>query len=283
MPVPDDYRAESRRGWGARAEGWERHADAWRSATMPVSAWMIDALDPQPGQNLIELAAGTGDTGLLAAELVAPGGDVIISDFSPEMLAVARRRADALHVANVRFKQIDAETSIDVPAASLDGALCRWGYPLMADPENAMRETRRVVKPGARLALAAWAAPEENPWLTTPMRLLAERGVVSPPDPDAPGGFSAARPGLLAEQLVAAGFTEHHTERLDFAIPLASADDWFGALSDQSGRFADALARAADADVAALRAALAAAAERYPGPEGTLEIPAATWVAWAAA
>ena len=283
MPVPDDYRADSRKRWGAGAEGWERQADAWRTATMPVAAWMIDALDPQPGHALIELAAGTGDTGLLAAELVEPGGEVIISDFSPEMLAVARRRADDLHAANVRFKQIDAETSIDIPAAALDGALCRWGYPLMADPENALRETRRVLKPGARLSLAAWTAAEENPWSALPSAMLEARGLAPPVDPEAPGQFAAAHPGLLEEQLAAAGFSEHHVERLDFTIPYGSVEDWFDAQADQSGRFASALAQAADADVAAIREALAAAAERFPGPEGTLAVPAATWVAWAAA
>ncbi len=284
MSVPDDYRAESRKRWSARAEGWERHRDAWRTGTMPVAAWMIDALDPQPGHNLIELAAGTGDTGLLAAELVAPGGDVIISDFSAEMLAVARRRADELGVANVRFKQIDAETSIDVPAASLDGALCRWGFMLTADPENALRESRRVLRPGARLALAAWAAEEENPWIAVLDRAVAERGLSLPPAvPDAPGQFSAAPEGVIAAQLEAAGFTEPHVELLAFAMPYASVDDWFETEVDMSGRFSGALAQAGDEDVAAIHAALAAAAERYPGPEGTLAVPALTWVASAVA
>jgi ubiquinone/menaquinone biosynthesis C-methylase UbiE len=136
--LPDDFRAQSRKRWGEQADGWESTRDELRTATMPVSAWMIDALDPQPGQTLLELAAGTGDTGLLAAELIEPGGTLISSDFSPEMLQVAQRRAEELGVSNVRFKQIDADTSIDIEAGSIDGVLCRWGYMLMADPENAL-------------------------------------------------------------------------------------------------------------------------------------------------
>ncbi len=116
MALPDDFRSESRKRWGAQAEGWASQQEALRTRTMPVAAWMIDAIDPQPGQSLLELAAGTGDTGLLAAELIAPAGTLISSDFAPEMLQAAQRRAEELGITNVRFKQIDADTSIDLEA-----------------------------------------------------------------------------------------------------------------------------------------------------------------------
>ena len=284
VALPDDFRAESRKRWGDQAAGWEARRDLLRTATMPVSAWMIDAIDPQPGHTVLELAAGTGDTGLLAAELIEPGGTLICSDFSPEMLATAQRRAEELGVRNVRFKQIDAETSIDVEAASLDGVLCRWGYMLMADPESALRETRRVLKPGARVALAAWAGPDDNPWSVLPNRELTERGVGEQGDPDSPNQFTWARGGLVAEHLEAAGFTEHHVESLDFTIDYRSAADWW---DSQSGPL-DALRRRAapggEEDVAAVRAAVGPARRALRAAEdGTLRIPARTWVAWAAA
>jgi SAM-dependent methyltransferase len=283
VAVPDDYREESRKRWGDQAAGWEAQRDLVRTATMPVSAWMIDAIDPQPGQTVLELAAGTGDTGLLAAELIEPGGTLICSDFSPEMLAAARRRAEELGIENVRFKQIDAETSIDVEAASIDGVLCRWGYMLMADPETALRQTRRVLKPGARLALAAWSGPDDNPWSVLPMLAMVERGVIEPPDPSAPGPFTWGEEGLIAQQLDAAGFTEHHVEPLDFPMAYSSAADWWDSQSALSGRLTAALRQASDEDVAAVRAALERHAERFAAGDGTLRIPARTWVAWAAA
>jgi SAM-dependent methyltransferase len=283
VPISDDFRAESRRRWDAQAAGWESRRDAMRTATMPVSAWMVEAIDPQPGHTVLELAAGTGDTGLLAAELIEPGGTLISSDFAPEMLAAARRRAAELGVHNVRFKQIDAETSIDVEAASIDGALCRWGYMLMADPETALRQTRRVLKPGARVALAAWAAPELNPWSVLPSRALVERGLLEAPDPEAPGQFRWAREGLIADQLDAAGFAEHHVEPLDFPIRFTSVDDWWDAQSAQSSRFAGALRGAGADDVAAVRAAVERHAQDFADGGGGLRIPARSWVAWAAA
>ena len=283
MALPDDYRIQSRKRWDAQAPGWEARRDDLRTATMPVSAWLIDALDPQPGQTLLELAAGTGDTGLLAAELVAPTGELILSDFSAEMLATARRRADELGVRNVRFKQIDAETSIDVPAASVDGVLCRWGFMLMAEPGVALSGARRVLKPGGRLALAAWARAQENPWAAVPGRELAARGLVEPPKPGEPGQFAWAEEGVIAARLDDAGFVEHHVEALDFTIGYTSAEDWWEAQSALSGRLAAALASAPPEVGAEVRAAVLAAAAPFAQPDGTLRIPARTWVAWAGA
>src|SRR4051794_21422174 len=133
-----DSRQESRRRWAAAARGWGARAEQFRRDTMPVAVWMVEAISPQPGQTVLELAAGPGATGFLAAELIAPGGTLITSDFAPEMLTVAQERARSLGIRNVRFRQIDAETSIDQPAASVDGVLCRWGYMLMHDPGTAL-------------------------------------------------------------------------------------------------------------------------------------------------
>jgi len=283
VALPDDFRAESRKRWGAAAEGWAALRETLRTATMPVSAWMIDALDPQPGDSLLELAAGTGDTGLLAAELVEPGGTLISSDFAPEMLQTAQARAEELGIRNVRFKQIDADTSIDIEAGTIDGVLCRWGYMLMADPENALRETRRVLRPGRRVALAAWAGPEHNPWSAVPARELIAHGLLEPPDPSAPGQYAWGPEGVIAEHLEAAGFTEHHVEPLDFAMVYRSPADWWTTTTTCSSRFAAAVAAADDEVVDAVGEALDAAAEEFRRPDGTLELPARTWAAWAAA
>ena len=110
----------------------------------------MQAVAPQPGEKVLELAAGLGETGLLAAELVAPGGEVVISDQAEGMLEGARERAAELGIANVRFQVLSGEW-IDLPIASVDIVLCRWGYMLMVDPAAALTETRRVLAPGGRL------------------------------------------------------------------------------------------------------------------------------------
>jgi len=173
---PGTHRDASLRNWEEAASGWTRQQAAIRELSAPVSHWMLDAISPQPGERVLELAAGLGETGMLAAELVAPMGGVVISDQAEAMLSGARERAIELGLSNVEFQVLNAEW-IDLPVASVDAVLCRWGYMLMADPQAALLETRRVLRPGGRVALAVWDSVELNPWALLPSRELIERGV----------------------------------------------------------------------------------------------------------
>jgi SAM-dependent methyltransferase len=278
----EEYRTENRRRWTASAPGWEARADALRQGTMPVSAWMVEAISPQPGQTVLELAAGPGDTGFLAAELIQPGGTLISSDVIPEMLSAAQRRAEALGIRNVRFRQIDAEV-IDIEAGSIDGVLCRWGYMLMPDPGSAVGETRRVLRPGGRVALAAWADPEANPWTVLPPRELISRGLLEPPDRSGPGQFHWAPEGAIAEALEGAGFVEYEVEPLDFTIAYPSVRAWWEMTRDIASSLREAIARMDEATENSVVEALEEAVAGWTADDGSVSLPARTWVAVAAA
>jgi ubiquinone/menaquinone biosynthesis C-methylase UbiE len=143
------------------APTWEKRRARVEEYATPVRQWMLRELDPQEGDTLLELAAGVGDTGFEAAEIIGGSGRLITSDFSPAMLDAARRRGAELGLGNVDYRVINAE-HITLDDDSVDGVLCRFGYMLMPDPAAAFAETRRVLRPAA-----GWRWPSGERWSTT--------------------------------------------------------------------------------------------------------------------
>jgi ubiquinone/menaquinone biosynthesis C-methylase UbiE len=239
-PDPDELRAAVRERWERSADGWRRRNERFQAAAMPVSQWLVEAIEPQPGERVLELAAGVGETGFLAAELIAPGGGTLISsDGAEAMLSHARERAQQLGVTNVEFKPLELEW-IDLPAASVDKAVCRWGYMFALDKGAALRETRRVLRPGGRLALAAWSTPDNNPFTAIPRRTLVDAGLVDGFEMAAgPTMFDLADENALRALLEDAGFAEVVVEQLPLTIPYDDVEDYIAATSDLSPAFAD--------------------------------------------
>jgi SAM-dependent methyltransferase len=277
------YRADARERWEAAAAGWAHDREAFQRDAMEVSRWLLDAAELQPGHTVLELAAGPADTGLMAAELVAPGGRAIITDNADAMLEAARARAKEVGATNVEIRPMEAEW-IDLPTASVDAVLCRWGYMLLADPEAALRETRRVLRPGGRVALAAWDGPEHNPWIALMGKVMAERGLVEPEPPDTPGPLAfGRRPGQIEELLDAAGFDDIEVQPLDFAFHAPSLDAWWDHAIRTSGRFSRVVDGLEPAEHYKLRDAVDAAYAPYVGDDGIVEIPARALMAAAGA
>jgi SAM-dependent methyltransferase len=278
----DAYRDEARARWDEAAAGWEARRADFQRAAQPVSIWMVDHLNPQPGHTILEIAAGLGDTGLLAAELVTPGGKVILSDAAPNMVEAAQRRAEELGIRNIEPRVMEAEW-LDLPAASIDGVLCRFGYMLLADPATSLRETRRVLRRGGRVALSAWTAGDENPWMTSITRTLVEQGHAEPPPPGEPGPMAFAEPGMIDRLLAEAGFEDILVEPLDFVFRFPSTDAHFEHQSEMSTRLREQLAPLSPAEHSRLRDAIDEKLAPYTGEDGAVEIPARTWVAAAVA
>jgi SAM-dependent methyltransferase len=266
--------------WCSVAAGWERRRDLLWDSTRTVSERLVELLDPRPGQTILDLAAGTGDTGFLALPRLRPGGRLISTDVAPEMVAVARRRAEELGLDDVSFAVEDA-SAITLGDASVDGVLFRWGLMLVPDMGAAARELARVLRPGSRAAIAVWADPERNEWMTAVGRSGVELGLVERPDPEAPGPFRLAADGRLTALLTGAGLEVEHLEDLPMTWRAPSLGDWWGVVSDLSPALTALLGQLTTDDLTALRAGAVRRLEGYVQEDGSLAVPSLARVALA--
>jgi SAM-dependent methyltransferase len=273
----DEYRRTSLENWQTMAGGWERRRASIEAGSAPVTEWLVRELAPKPGETILELAAGPGDTGFAAAALLGDEGRLISTDFSPEMVEVGRRRAAELGLTNVEHRRMDAER-LDLGDDAVDGVICRFAYMLMADPAAALAETRRVLRPGGRLVLAVWRGPDVNPWVSIAGRVLVGRGLVPPPDPEAPSMFGLASDERLRSLLAAAGFTDVRIEDVPIVLVSSDVDEYVATARDTGGGFATGWAEASEEVRDAMKEQLAAAFHPFKGDAG-YELPGVALVA----
>jgi ubiquinone/menaquinone biosynthesis C-methylase UbiE len=280
---PDQQRATSREMWERAAAGWGKHAALVRDWGMPVSAAMIDLLELQPGQRVLELAAGPGDTGFMALELVQPGGMLISSDGAEAMVELARSRAQEAGIEDsVEFKALELEW-IDLETATVDAVLCRWGLMLIVDPDAAAREIRRVLRSGGRASFAVWDIPDRNPWARIPTRAMVELGHMQPPDPDAPGMFRLAKPGSLQEVLEGAGFVDVRVVPVGVERRYERVEQFLEDTVEMSPTFGATLRELGESEQSAVLDRIKAAAGAYADDDGAIVLPGSSLVAVASA
>ena len=263
----DEYRRRSYRNWQSAAAGWEREREAVQAALAPLTDWMLQRLAAQPGQTILELGAGTGETGLLAARLVDPGGRVILTDRSTAMLEAAERRARELGLSNVELRALDME-AIDLPEAAVDGVLCRLALMLVPDTAAALAGIRRVLRPGGRLAATVWDAAERNPWATALWDVLETLTPLPPARPGGPGMFSLGDADHLRELLASAGFREVAVEPIAVEWRYADFESYWRAQSSMNGSLSQLLPTLPQEERDLLADAVRKAVERFRGPEG---------------
>lgn len=266
-----DAHEKSRAVWGEMAAGWERYREYMWATTRHVAEWLVDRVDAHEGDTILDLAGGAGDIGLLAAEKVGSSGTIIETDFAPEMVDAARRRAEELGASNVDCRVLDAE-NMDLADASVDGILCRWGFMLMLDPAAALRECRRVLKSGRRLTFSVWGPPDKNPWITVTGMTMIQVGHQPGGDPFGPGGmFSLSDHDTIRALLSDAGFAEVSIEEMPVEWRFESFDEAWSFMTQVAGSLASAVKEMPPDRIDEFRSALETNMEPFRTSEGIVE------------
>jgi SAM-dependent methyltransferase len=273
MRIAMTLNAEQIEFWnGAAADTWVAQQERLDRQLDPLGRAALRALAPRPGEQVLDVGCGSGQTTLQLAEAVGPGGRVIGIDVSSQLLAAARRRNT---LAQVTFERADAQThAFD---QSFDAIYSRFGVMFFADPVAAFANLRRALKPDGRMAFVCWRAEASNPLMTVPMMAAMKHLPPLPPpqDPNAPGPFAFADSGRLARILDAAGFA---------AISMAPHDEPIGG-NDRAGTVELALQmgplgrylREHPGRQAAIIDAVHDAIEPFI-VDGIARIPSATWI-----
>ena len=245
------YKETTRQQWQNAAAAWYRWTSKLQAWLGPVTEAMLDLADLEPGDHVLDLAAGAGEPSLSAAVRVGPSGHVLATDISSNILEFAKQTAGERGLANFETRVMDGEKP-DVADASFDAVLSRLGLIYFPDRKGALLAVHRALKIGGRVVIAGFSTPDQNRFFSIPISIIRRRAQLAPPAPGLPGPFSLGAPGVMEEMLSGAGFTDVTAQAVRAPLRLASAAECvqferesFGALQQMLAALPDAEREAA--------------------------------------
>lgn len=213
--------------WSESAPYWEKYREIISQMFAPVTQALVEDAEIASGSAVLDVATGPGEPALTVAGMVGPEGKVVGTDVVPGMVEAARREAERRGLRNASFEVAFAE-SLPFPVNSFDAVVSRFGVMFFPSPVEGIREWLRVLKPGGKIALAAWHFVERNPFFYSLSTVIDRYVAPTPPTPTSPDAFRFAEPGKLRAVLSEAGVTATSERVLQFSIcaPISVEDFW---------------------------------------------------------
>jgi ubiquinone/menaquinone biosynthesis C-methylase UbiE len=242
---------------------------------------------PQPGERVLDVGCGFGDTTQQIAAMVGPDGEAVGVDAARNFIEAASAEAEEAGVANARFFVADVQT--EPLGGPYDMAFSRMGTMFFLSPVAALRNVRQSLVPGGRLVMVVWRRREDNLWLYRAQQIV--EGIVSRPeeydDPTCgPGPFSMANADTVTDQLIHAGFEDISLRRCDIEIlggrDLDEAIDLVMSIGP-AGEILRLLGDRAEPYVPKVDAALREGLAEYRREDGSIWSTASTWIVTASA
>ena len=232
--------------------------------------------DAQPGEHVIDVGCGCGETSLELARQVGPNGEVLAADVSAAVLSRATERLADLPWA--RTAQVDAAT-YPFDAGETDLLFSRFGVMFFGDPVTAFTNLRRSLRPDGRLVFACWRDPAENPWMTGSLGAVFRHLPRPEVDRNQPGPFAFADPDRVGGILTNAGFSPPEFEKVDATIDVAQGAGLDGAV-DSAMEFGMTARALEDQPEAVLQAVKGSLYEHFAPmvDRGAVKLQAAIWI-----
>jgi len=233
------YKQGQQQGWDSVAAGWEKWEPEMEEIARHVSEQLIAMAEIGAGHRVLDIATGLGEPALRIAKHVGDTGRVVATDQSPQMIALAKRRAARENIQNVDFQTTDAE-QLNLPQNEFDAAVCRWGLMFLPDVAQALRRIRKSLVPGTKFATAVWDMPERIPFYHLAMASLKAMIDVPTPPPGAPTIFGLAE-GVLEIHMEKAGFKNIQTAPVTVDFAFTSGADYAQMMKDLAAPISAAL------------------------------------------
>ena len=208
---------------------------------------MLDVANVQPGSRVLDVAADTGESTLMAAARVGPKGHVLAADVSSSMLNVAAEAARKAGFTNVETRVMNAE-NLELDTDSFDAVVCRIALMLFPNPAKALTEMRRVVKPGSKVAVIVFSAEERNAHHGIPFTIVRRLGNIPPPAPGEPWMYALGEPGALKNVYSRAGFLNVSVHAVPIQRRLSSAADAIRSMRNSASDVSELMSRLNDAN-----------------------------------
>ncbi len=233
---------QQRELWGKYSVGWKKWNDLMTAAMNPTTEILIELLELRGFENILDVAAGPGEPGLSLSKLL-PRGSISAIDLSEKMVLIANEHARQLGISNYQSQAADAS---DMPFGNnhFDHVICRYGIMFFPDVKAGLTEMIRVLKPGGKLAVFAWAAPELNPFLSLMGKTIMEKINLPPAPTDAPGVFRFAKPGLAKQLLIDVGLRNVNEMNIKGQMIYESPEQFWELSCDVAGPLMEALKKA---------------------------------------
>jgi ubiquinone/menaquinone biosynthesis C-methylase UbiE len=220
----EQYKEGQRQGWNSVADDWQKWWKITETAGEKISRRLIELAEIKRGSTVLDIATGTGEPAISAANQVGNSGHVLAIDISSQMLSIAKQRAISSGLEQViEFKEGDAET-IDLSASTFDAALCRMGLMFLPNLRTGLSNIYRSLVDGGRLAAAVWASPDKVPFIAVALNTVMKETKSPPPPAGTPGPFSLSDENILTNSLIKSGFKDVTIERMDVSFDFDSAE-----------------------------------------------------------